>query len=72
MADAGSGRGWSDAPYTEALRDALVQKIGEQQRRVASAAGSGLGGRADRGQHQKLLLGAVGTLRVVSILRASS
>ena len=71
MADAGSGRGWSDAPYTEALRDALVQKIGEQQRRVASAAGSGLGGRADRGQHQKLLLGAVGTLRVFDQIPAA-
>lgn len=64
MSEVGSGRGWTDAPYTEATRDALVQKIGEQQRRVASAAGSGLGGRLDRGQHQKLLLGAVGTLRV--------
>ena len=64
MAEAGSGRGWEDAPYTEAIRDALVQKIGEQQRRVAAAATSGLGGRMDRGQHQKLLLGAVGTLRV--------
>jgi catalase len=64
MADVGSGRGWTDAPYTEATRDALVQKIGEQQRRVAAAAGSGLGGRLDRGQHQKMLLGAVGTLRV--------
>ena len=60
----GTGRGWSDAPYTDALRDALVQKIGEQQRRVASAPRSGLGGRIDRGQHQKLLLGARGTLRL--------
>jgi len=33
----GSGRGWIDAPYTEATRDALVQKIGKQQRRVAAA-----------------------------------
>jgi catalase len=60
----GSGRGWIDAPYTEATRDALVQKIGEQQRRVAATSASGLGGRVDRGQHQKLLLGARGTLRV--------
>ncbi len=60
----GSGRGWTDAPYTEATRDALVQKIGEQQRRVAAVAASGLGGRMDRGQHQKLLLGARGTLRL--------
>ena len=60
----GNGRGWTDAPYTEKTRDALVQKIGEQQRRVASAAGSGLGGRVDRGQHQKQLLGTPGTLRV--------
>jgi catalase len=67
----GSGRGWTDAPYTEATRDALVQKIGEQQRRVASAAGSGLGGRVDRGQHQKLLLGAPGTLRVLDQVPAA-
>lgn len=60
----GSGRGWIDAPYREATRDALVQKIGEQQRRVAATSASGLGGRVDRGQHQKLLLGARGTLRV--------
>ena len=60
----GSGRGWVDAPYTDATRDGLVQKIGEQQRRVAAAAASGLGGRVDRGQHQKLLLGARGTLRI--------
>jgi len=64
MPEPGSGRGWTDAPYGEATREALVQKIGEQQRRVASAAGSGLGGRVDRGQHQKLLLGAPGILRV--------
>jgi len=64
MPEAESGRGWTDDPYTEAMRDALVQKVGEQQRRVAAAAGTGLGGRLDRGQHQKMLLGAVGRLRV--------
>ncbi len=62
--ETGSGRGWTDDPYTEAMRDALVQKVGEQQRRVAAAAGTGLGGHLDRGQHQKMLLGAVGRLRV--------
>ena len=60
-----TGEGWTDAPYTEAMRDALVRKIGEQQRRVAAVPGAGLGGRIDRGQHQKLLLGARGTLRVL-------
>ena len=64
MPEAGSGRGWTDDPYTEAMRDALVQKVGEQQRRVAAAAGTRLDGRVDRGQHQKMLLGAVGRLRV--------
>jgi len=64
MSETGSGRGWTDDPYTEAMREALVQKVGEQQRRVAAAAGTGLGGRLDRGQHQKMLLGAVGRLRV--------
>ncbi|MGB0126449.1 MAG: hypothetical protein WBP72_02340, partial [Rhodocyclaceae bacterium] len=57
-----SGEGWTDAPYTEATRDALVAKIGEQQRRVAAASSCALGGRIDRGQHQKLLLGARGML----------
>lgn len=64
MPEAGSGRGWTDGPYDAATREALVRKIGEQQGRVAAAAGSGLGRRVDRGQHQKLLLGALGTLRV--------
>ena len=71
MADEATGRGWTDEPYTESTRDALVQKIGEQQRRVAAAAGSGLGGQLDRGQHQKMLLGAVGRLRVSDQLPAA-
>lgn len=60
----GTGHGWTDAPDTQATREALVLKIGEQQRRVALASGSGLGGQVDRGQHQKQVLGAVGTLRL--------
>lgn len=58
----GTGHGWTDAPDTQAARDQLVARIGEQQRRIALAVGSGLSGQVDRGQHQKQLLGAAGTL----------
>ena len=61
----GTGRGWIDAPDEKATREELVAKIGEQQRRVAFAVGSGLDGQVDRGQHQKQLLGATGTLRLI-------
>lgn len=57
-----SGEGWTDAPLPDATRDALVAKIGEQQRRVAAVSTCALGGQVGRGQHHKLLLGAVGTL----------
>jgi catalase len=57
-----SGEGWTDAPYTDATRDALVAKIGEQQRRVAAVPTCALGGQIGRGQHQKPLLGAGGML----------
>lgn len=60
----GSGQGWTDAPDTQSTREELVARIGEQQRRIALAARSGLNGQPDRGQHQKQLLGAVGTLRI--------
>src|SRR5512132_3091874 len=58
------GAGWTDAPYTDAMREALVHRIGEQQRRIAATPVSGLNGQIDRGQHQKLLLGARGRLRI--------
>jgi len=61
---ASGGTGWDDRPDAADVVDALVEKIGEQQRRVAASAKSGLDGRPDRGQHQKLLLGARGTLRI--------
>jgi hypothetical protein len=67
----GTGHGWTDAPDTPATREELVARIGEQQRRVALAVGSGLGGQVDRGQHQKQLLGAVGTLRVFDSVPAA-
>lgn len=67
----GTGEGWTDAPFTEATRDFLVEKIGEQQRRVAAVAACALGGRVDRGQHQKLLLGARGTLRLFDAMPAA-
>lgn len=60
----GTGEGWRDTPYPETLRDSLVQKIGEQQRRVAAIPKCDLNEQVDRGQHQKLLLGALGTLRI--------
>lgn len=60
----GTGQGWTDVPDTQASRQKLARQIGEQQRRVALATTSGLAGQIDRGQHQKQLLGAVGTLRI--------
>lgn len=61
----GDGHGWVDTPDEKTTRAELVARIGEQQRRVAFAVGSGLGGKVDRGQHQKQLLGAKATLRLV-------
>ena len=66
-----TGRGWTDLPDTPATLAALVLKIGEQQRRVATVAASGLGGHIDRGQHQKQLLGAPGTLRLFEAVPAA-
>lgn len=63
-----NGGGWTDAPYTDATRAALVERIGEQQRRIAASRASGLNGHADRGQHQKRLLAARGRLRIFDAL----
>lgn len=66
-----SGGGWTDAPYTDATSVALVERIGDQQRRIAASRASGLNGQADRGQHQKLLLAARGRLRIFDELPAA-
>jgi hypothetical protein len=59
---AASGTGWEDHPDTP---DALVAKIREQQESIAASDRTGLNGRIDRGQHQKQLMGAFGTLRIL-------
>ena len=57
------GSGWQDHFESDEVLRALAEKIGEQQRRVAASA-PGLHGQVDRGQHQKRLLAARGTLRL--------
>ena len=54
---------WVDKPDSPQVRAALVDKIGAQQRKLATG-NPDLGGRIDRGQHQKQLLGAFGTLHI--------
>lgn len=65
------GTGWEDHfPSDETLRT-LARKVGEQQQRVASSAASGLRGRLDRGQHQKRLVAARGTLTLTDRVPAA-
>lgn len=58
---AGSGTGWEDHPDTA---DTLIEQIRAQQESIASSSRTGLGGRIDRGQHQKQVMGAFGMLRI--------
>lgn len=60
----GSGTGWEDRPDTVDTLATLIDKIRVQQEVIASSGRTSLGGRIDRGQHQKQLLGAFGTLRI--------
>jgi len=60
----GSGTGWEDHPDTPDTLATLVGKIRAQQESIASSSRTGLSGRIDRGQHQKQLMGAFGTLRI--------
>ncbi|MBN3761857.1 catalase [Burkholderia sp. Ac-20365] len=58
------GTGWEDRPDTPDTLATLVGKIRAQQESIASSSKTGLNGRIDRGQHQKQLMGAFGTLRI--------
>ena len=60
----GSGTGWEDHPDTPDTLATLVGKIRAQQESIASSSRTGLSGRIVRGQHQKQLMGAFGTLRI--------
>jgi catalase len=60
----GAGTGWVDQRDAAAAIATLVAKIGEQQATIAASDKTHLDGRIDRGQHQKQLLGAFGTLRL--------
>lgn len=64
MANDTRGTGWVDRPDTPDTLATLVQKIRAQQESIASSSKTGLNGRIDRGQHQKQLIGAFGTLRI--------
>jgi len=55
----GKGIGWEDHFESDEVRRTLAEKVGDQQRRVADAK---LGGQVDRGQHQKRVLAAIGSL----------
>jgi len=59
-----NGTGWEDKPESAEEIRALAERIGDQQRRVAASAISGLDGQIDRGQHQKQHLGVRGSLRI--------
>ncbi|MGF6776697.1 catalase [Paraburkholderia sp. GAS334] len=60
----GTGTGWIDRREDAAVIAALIAKIGEQQATIAASDKTHSDGRIDRGQHQKQLLGAFGTLRL--------
>jgi catalase len=57
------GTGFIDSPESPEVRSRLVQRVAQQQR-VAADRNPSLQGRLDRAQHQKQLLGALGTLRL--------
>jgi hypothetical protein len=66
-----NGLGWTDKPDSAEVIAELTRRIGVQQRKVANSSKSHLDGQVDRGQHQKLLLGAFGTLRVFEDIPAA-
>jgi catalase len=57
------GAGWEDLPEDASVLAELADRVGQQQKKVAAGCPA-LHGRIGRGQHQKQLLGAFGTLRV--------
>jgi catalase len=67
----GVGVGWVDEPEGPEVRASLAERVGAQQKKVA-AGNPELGGRIGRGQHQKQLLGAFGTLRIDDSIPAAA
>jgi hypothetical protein len=60
----GRKQAWIDRPDGAAQLAELAKRVGEQQARLREHVAS-LGGKMDRAQHQKQLLGAFGTVRVL-------
>jgi hypothetical protein len=63
-----NGTGWIDQPDDAATVARLVDKIKAQQEAIAASSQTQVGGRLDRGQHQKQVFGAFGTLRIADTL----
>jgi catalase len=64
-------RPWIDYPDSDAELAELARRVGEQQARLREHVAS-LGGKIDRGQHQKQLLGAFGTVRILDSIPAKA
>jgi catalase len=62
---------WLDGPVSDAQLVELAKRVGEQQARLREHVAS-LGGKMDRAQHQKQLLGAFGTVRILDAIPAKA
>jgi hypothetical protein len=62
-----AGTGWVDQPESAELLASIAERVGDQQRKIAHGRPENAGC-IGRGQHQKLLLGAFGTLQIRSDL----
>jgi hypothetical protein len=65
------GTGWVDQADDAKTIAMLAERVRAQQQAIASSAHTGLGGRVDRAQHQKQLLGAFGVLRLAETIPAA-
>jgi catalase len=66
--DSTTGTGWIDQPDNAATLAILIDAIKAQQNAIATSSHTHLDGRVDRGQHQKQLFAAWGTLRIFDTL----
>jgi hypothetical protein len=62
---------WTDRPESDAKLAELAKRVGDQQARLREHVAS-LCGKMDRGQHQKQLLGAFGTIRILDGIPAKA
>jgi catalase len=62
---------WVDRPEGESQLTELARRAGEQQERLREHVAA-LGGKIDRGQHQKQLMGAFGTVRILDSIPAKA